>query len=246
VVKYHGPARRYLLPPHFLMRPLLNGGTLGGRERMLDVQVERLAVTTMEAHGCHTAILYGSRARGDATLQSDVDLLCVREAGPAVRDARIVDGLYLDAFIYPETMLRTLEPSLLRVLGGIVVCERGGFGSALLAQIEEFHDRGPTLLPDDERKALLVWSQKMLDRCRGQHGLEANYRRMFLLVRALEDYFLLRNAWFRGEKAALAWLHQHENATYELFERAAAPTASDASFTDLVRTVYGPHQAVSA
>jgi hypothetical protein len=29
-VKYHGLARRDLLPPRFLMRPLLNGGTLGG------------------------------------------------------------------------------------------------------------------------------------------------------------------------------------------------------------------------
>ena len=31
VVKYHGLARRYLMPPVLLMRPLLNGGTLGGR-----------------------------------------------------------------------------------------------------------------------------------------------------------------------------------------------------------------------
>jgi hypothetical protein len=30
VVKYHGLARRYLTPPRFLMRPLLNGGTLAG------------------------------------------------------------------------------------------------------------------------------------------------------------------------------------------------------------------------
>jgi hypothetical protein len=30
VVKYHGLARRYLTAPGFLMRPLLNGGTLGG------------------------------------------------------------------------------------------------------------------------------------------------------------------------------------------------------------------------
>jgi hypothetical protein len=30
VVEYHGLARRYLSPPRFLMRPLLNGGTLGG------------------------------------------------------------------------------------------------------------------------------------------------------------------------------------------------------------------------
>jgi hypothetical protein len=31
VVRYHGLARRHLMPPRFLMRPLLNGGTLGGR-----------------------------------------------------------------------------------------------------------------------------------------------------------------------------------------------------------------------
>jgi hypothetical protein len=31
VVKYHGLARRHLLPLGLLMRPLLNGGTLGGR-----------------------------------------------------------------------------------------------------------------------------------------------------------------------------------------------------------------------
>jgi hypothetical protein len=33
VVKYHGLVRRYRLRPRFLMRPLLNGGTLGGRDR---------------------------------------------------------------------------------------------------------------------------------------------------------------------------------------------------------------------
>jgi hypothetical protein len=30
-VKYHGLARRQMMPLGFLMRPLLNGGTLGGR-----------------------------------------------------------------------------------------------------------------------------------------------------------------------------------------------------------------------
>jgi hypothetical protein len=32
VVKYHGLARRHLMPLGFLMRPLLNGGTFGGRD----------------------------------------------------------------------------------------------------------------------------------------------------------------------------------------------------------------------
>ena len=201
-------------------------------------EIERIALAIMEAHGCHTTILYGSHARGDATLQSDVDLIGIREDGPAVRDARVVDGIYIDAFIYPETTLKTPEPSLLRVLGGIVLRERDGFGSALLTRLQELHDRGPKPLPDDERRALVLWSQKMLDRFRGQCGVEADHRRMFLLVQALEDYFTLRNAWFRGPKEGFAWLLQYDSSAYALFERASRPGASHGDLTDLVQTVY--------
>jgi predicted nucleotidyltransferase len=55
-----------------------------------------------EEHGCHTVILYGSRARGDAGPESDYDLLGVRERGESVRDTRVVDGAFLDAFVHPE------------------------------------------------------------------------------------------------------------------------------------------------
>src|SRR4051812_39434679 len=149
-------------------------------------EIERIALTLMATHGCHTAILYGSLARGDATPQSDVDILCVREDGPSFRDARIEEGVYIDAFIYPEAKLATPEPSLLRVLGGTVIRERDGFGTALLARLRDLHDRGPTPVPDDERRAVLLWSRKMLDRFRGQRGLEADYRRMQLLLQSLE------------------------------------------------------------
>ncbi|MES1183856.1 MAG: nucleotidyltransferase domain-containing protein [Myxococcales bacterium] len=67
----------------------------------------------MRRHGCHTAILYGSWVRGQATPQSDVDILCVRQGGPAFRDARVADGHYVDAFIYPEADLLTPQPDLL-------------------------------------------------------------------------------------------------------------------------------------
>jgi hypothetical protein len=40
VVKYHGLARRHPLPSRLLMRPLLNGGTLGGRKHMASVEIE--------------------------------------------------------------------------------------------------------------------------------------------------------------------------------------------------------------
>jgi predicted nucleotidyltransferase len=203
-------------------------------------EVERIALRVMAEHGCHTAILYGSWARGVATLQSDVDLLCVRETGPAFRDARIVDGTYLDAFIYPEADLVEPQPELLRALDGIVICEANGFGTALLGKLAKLGERGPKPTPDDERRAIVLWSNKMLDRCRGQSGLEAEYRRMQLLLQSLEDYFTLRGAWFRGPKEAFAWLLQHDAPTYQRFERAAEARANDAAFAGLVQAVYGP------
>ena len=198
--------------------------------------IERLVVHVMELHGCHTAVLYGSWARGDATAASDVDLLFVREAGAMVRDARVTHGVYLDAFVYPESELETLDPSFLRILGGIVVRERNGFGSALLARVKEMHDRGPQAIPDDQRRALVTWSGKMLERTRASRDAEMDYRRMYLVVRALEDYFALRNTWYDGEKKAFAWLREHDAATYALFERASQ--LGDSVLADLVAAVY--------
>jgi len=153
-----------------------------------------------------------------------------------VRDARVVDAVYLDAFVYPELALEALEPSFLRILGGVVLRERDGVGSKLLARVREMHDRGPPPMPDDQRLALVTWSEKMLDRFRTSRGVEIDYRRMYLVVRALEDYFGLRNAWYEGEKEAFAWLRQHDPSTYKLFE--SASQLSDGALTDLVAGVY--------
>jgi len=190
----------------------------------------------MEEHRCHTALIYGSWARGDATPASDVDVLCLREGGGKARDARIVGGVYLDAFVYPDSVLDDLDPSFLRILGGVIVRERNGMGSELLARVREMHDRGPTPIPDDERAALVTWSEKMLARFRAHRGAEIEYRRMYLVVRALEDYFGLRNAWYKGEKEAFAWLRENDPSTYERFERAS--TLTDDVLADLVAAVY--------
>ena len=205
----------------------------------MPAELERLALDVMTAHACHTVILYGSRARGDASAGSDVDLLCVRDEGPSLRDARVVDGLYLDAFVYGEAALATIEPALLRLLGGLVIREHRGFGTRLLAQVEELHQRGPLPIPEDERRALMVWARKMLDRIQGRNDVEGDYRRMSLLVRALEDYFGLRNIWYRGEKEALAWLRQYDTEAYRSFSAAAVAGAGAEALAALVQTVYG-------
>jgi hypothetical protein len=201
---------------------------------------ERIALEVMAAHGCHTAILYGSWARGQATAESDVDVLCVRDEGQSFRDARIVEGVYLDAFIYPRAALASPAPALLRARDGVVLREAHGCGTALLAELSALHQRGPAPLPEDERRAVVLWSRKMLERMGGSFGLEAGYRRMQLYMQCLEDYFALRGRWFEGPRLGYAWLLQHDTAAYRCFAHAALPAASADAFVALVQAVYGP------
>jgi len=203
-------------------------------------RIEAEALVLADAHGCHTVVLYGSRARGDADAGSDVDLLCIRDAGPTLRDARVVGGVYFDAFVYPPEALVTPDPALLRIIGGRVLRERAGEGTALLARVGALFDAGPDPLPADDRIMRIVWAHKMLDRIRGSDGVGADYRRMQLVVQALEDYFALRTLWFRGPKMGLPWLLAHDAEVHRGFEAAARAGAGDDALVTLVWAVYGP------
>jgi hypothetical protein len=54
-----------------------------------------------KTHGVHTLILYGSHARGDATPESDIDVAGFADVATTLRDARLWNGVFLDAFVYP-------------------------------------------------------------------------------------------------------------------------------------------------
>ena len=74
----------------------------------------KLVEELINGHGCHTVILYGSRARGDFTEQSDIDVLGIREHGEAFRIGRPWHGTLLDAWIYSEENLPKIEALLYR------------------------------------------------------------------------------------------------------------------------------------
>ncbi len=205
--------------------------------RMIPPRIAKLARRIAPEHGAHTAILYGSHARGDATSRSDIDLLLVREAGPSIRDARLIDGEYLDAFVVPESAVAVVAADQLKLLGGVVLFERDGCGAALLTRVQELFDAGPAPLAADERQMRRVWAQKSLSRLRDE-GPEGEYRRMFLLVNALEDYFALRGWWFRGSKHAFAWLASHDAALHQAFTRGMRSAASADEISQLVTLVY--------
>jgi hypothetical protein len=196
--------------------------------------LESLTKELCRKHGCHTLILYGSRARGDATPASDYDLIGIRTNGKAIHDTRRWNGAYLDVFVYPERRLKPGE--LLRVRGGRVLIEKNGMGTRLLTRIERLHARGPKPLMPEERRALRIWSRKMLERVR-LAGTEGNYRRAWLLMQLLEDYFLLRGKWYPGPKEALAWLAGNEPAMHRCFDQALKPNASIRKIEGLVEKV---------
>jgi predicted nucleotidyltransferase len=177
-------------------------------------------------HGCHTAILYGSRARGDFTQNSDYDILGIRDDGRVIRDTLISDSNeILDGFIYSTSDIVGKEEAFLRIKDGIVLFERDQFGVKLLNEIESIFARGPDPYPSDEIKACHDWVSKMLLRIQ-RDDLEGNYRRHWLLFQLLEDYFRLRNIWFMGAKRSLAYLRENDLVTFELYEASVRPGAS--------------------
>jgi hypothetical protein len=163
----------------------------------------------------------------------------MREAGPALRDSRVVDRVHFDVFVYPEEALATVDPPLLRLLGGQVLRERDGAGTALLDRVRARFQGGPDPLPADQRTASILWAQRMLDRIARNDGATADYRRMELVVQALQDYFALRGLWFRGPKVAFPWLLAHDDAAHRAFEAAMQAGAGPDALAPLVRAVYG-------
>ena len=173
---------------------------------------------------CHTVILYGSRARGDYTAASDYDVAGIIKSGEKVRIARFDDKnhVYLDLFIYPESLLSPPAIEHTTMADGVVVMEEGLFGSNLLAELKRMLAY-PEKLPSDELKARKVWYDKMLARAAMQ-DVEGKYRHIWAIFAILEDYFVFRNMPYQGPKQAFQYLRERDRSSFVLFETALNDT----------------------
>lgn len=196
-----------------------------------------LVAELVSAHGVHTILLYGSRARGDATEESDIDVATFGPVATTLRDARLWNGLYLDAFVYPETVATApLDEDLLKLQTARVLLDERGLAVPLLERIAERVRGGPTPITDDDRQMRIAWAHKTVERIR-RGDLEAHYRAHQLLFQLLEDYYALRGRWYRGPKESFAAMRVDDPTTFALFERALAPAASLDAIDALVSAV---------
>ncbi len=204
--------------------------------RMKDRILELAANDLITQHRCHTVVLYGSRSRGDWTEESDYDLIGFRDDGAKFRDARVIEGKYLDAFVYPVTDVIGHEEDFLRIRKGTILIQKDGFAEKLFEKLELIFDKGPKPLPEDELHAMRVWIQKMLSRI-ARNDIEGCYRRAWLQYELIETYFALRKKWYLGPKESFRWLSDNDPAAHALFDLALKPGATLADIQRLAEKV---------
>lgn len=182
-----------------------------------DLFLQEAVNELIKKYKCHTVLLYGSHARGDATAKSDYDLMGVCASGNKVRFAEKRKGTYLDVFIFPQKDLKNVTEQFLYMKEAIVVFEKGTFGSQFIEKIQAVAKKPYQPLPPDEIKIRRVWAHKMLERIE-VGDIEGNYRRSWLHEALLVDYFEIRKKRYSGSKEAFAWLKANDSTTYKLFE----------------------------
>ncbi len=99
--------------------------------------LERLCAELSLKYQAHTILLYGSRANGTDGPDSDIDIACFGPVPAPIRDAREIEGFYLDAFVYPETELLNPTVEHLKLLGSLILRQKDNKAVAFLAELEK-------------------------------------------------------------------------------------------------------------
>jgi hypothetical protein len=135
--------------------------------------------------------------------ESDIDVAGFADIPATMRDARVWNGRFLDAFVYLTALAQAPGPDFLKLCGGQVLLDKRQLAASLLERLGALDREGPPPLPESEIQMRRVWARKMLLRVR-LDDVEAHYRRHWLLYQLLEDFFALRGEPHRGPKLALA------------------------------------------
>ncbi|MGY0399508.1 MAG: nucleotidyltransferase domain-containing protein [Ostreibacterium sp.] len=202
----------------------------------MDKVTEAAVNEVVEKYNPHTVIVYGSRARGDAKDDSDVDLVCFMDAPPYHEDIRQLPTCYLDAFLYPTEALSTIEP-FIKLKGAFCAVDRLGYGEKLLGEVKACVQKGPVALPTETVNNIIALRLKVLDSVIRDNSIVSQHKRLRLQCDLLETYFLLRGQWYLGPKHGLSWLKMHDTTAYMQFERLYQDPYNDALLKELTHSV---------
>lgn len=204
---------------------------------MIDINLQQIIDLLIAEHGAHTILLYGSRADGSATADSDYDMAAFALVAEELRDNRFAEGVYRDIFIYPDVILNSPSKDYLKLCDSQIILQRDSSASDFLAQLNLILQAGPKILSQQEIQVRYQWAIKMCSRL-ARGDIEGNYRRIMLLMTLLEDYFDLRQRWYQGSKKAFLWLQKNSPEDFILFDKALSPCATQQEIEALVVGVF--------
>jgi hypothetical protein len=211
---------------------LINQDEAKNQQELLD----RLCAYLREQFSCVTAILYGSRARGDWDASSDIDVIAFGTAHDTGHIAHRWQNLFLDLFLYPPGTKP--EHDWLRIHDGRVLFQQGCEGDEVLAATNDMFVSGPKKMSPSDAQTTRLWLDKMIARAE-KGDVEGNYRRHWLLKEILEIYFLLRGRWYLGPKKSLTLLQEQSPEHFEVFRKAFMPNAGMAELQAAVNIANG-------
>ncbi len=195
----------------------------------LSAALGRVVGELTRSRGCHTVILFGSRARGDADGDSDVDLLGV---GDGVADgplSRLVDGFDFDIWIADERSVEGDPEEYLKIEDGRPLVQRALYGDELLRKVKARVSAGPPPLSAEEWAQRIRWLHRMAGRA-ARADEEGRYRLCWLAAELPRVRFELAGRYWLGPKRSLALLAEWDPPFYRNYrEFLRGPTAAAAA-----------------
>ncbi len=184
-----------------------------------------------EKYDSTAIIVYGSYADGTNNANSDFDALVIAKQHEKFHDISVVDGIRLDAFIYPESYFQdnVSYADFLQISDGIVVWDTHQFGKNFKSQVDGFINSLPRK-PDSDIQKDIEWCKKMLLRVK-RGDAEGAYRGHWVLVDSLEIFCEVMHHTYKGPKKSLIWMEQEypeaffyylealKNFTFEAIEK---------------------------
>lgn len=164
-------------------------------------------------------IVYGSFADGTNNENSDFDVLVITESGEEKHDNSTINGIILDAFIYPKCIFEETDSSaFLQIQGGKIVVDTNGIAAKLLESVARYisNIQAKTY---EENKRNIDWCEKMLLRA-ARGDTEGYFRFHWLLTESLEIYCDVIGERYLGPKKSIIRMQAEDGESAELYKNA--------------------------
>ncbi len=194
----------------------------------VDIVLRRYIDKLKEGHDCHSFILYGSRISGEASEESDYDLIALRGRGEPVYLYESFQGRYFETYVYPDDFEFGTASGLARAADGVVLEESKSHATDLLASLRRMKKRGPRPLAEKERLSCEHQLEKLIHEMERYRTNEVYVRHcaMTFVTRYLPMFFASRGWIFAGGRQDLERFERWDPGAYRLYSEAVLDTGS--------------------